>query len=383
MIVPFMLVNGLKVVVLPKQVGRDINKLKTFCIENKVRSVYFTPSLFRSVSDWGSYLKCVYLCSESSNGIWPESKEMLVLNGSASSETGSTVTFVLLDKPNEIAPIGTPRPGMRVYLLHEDGSEVADGEAGGFCCEMPYTRGYINLPEENARTFVNGVYHSGDLARKDADGNYYLIGRIKDTVSVNGKRVEPTEVEAAIRKVTGIDQVAACGFSRAGGSYLCAYHLGDTDIDIYELREKLKDHVPYYMIPSFFIRLDEFPKNANGKMDRRALPKPYVMDYLSDYAAPSNDTEKAICDAMQEVLSIPRIGIKDDFFRLGGDSLLVMKLVTSLRVKGLSVEDIYSGKTPERIAAIYAEKAASRSGDIDEADRKCREKPCRINLYSE
>jgi hypothetical protein len=320
----------------------------------------------------------VYTCSEPANGIWRDPEDIRVLNGYASSETASTVTFALLDKPYEIAPIGTPVSNIKVFILDENGNEVGPGEEGEFCCEMPYTRGYINLPDENSATFIDGIYHSGDLARKGPDGNYYLIGRIKDTVSINGKRVEPTEVEAVIRKVTGIDRVAVCSFSGESGSYLCAYHLGDTDIDINGLKKMLKEHIPYYMIPSFFIKLDRFPENANGKLDRRALPRPSAVDYLTDYVSPTNDIEKAICDSMQKILSIPRIGINDDFFRLGGDSLLLLKLIVDLNLKGLSVEDVILGKTPKRIAEIYGKKEIYGSGDIDEEERKCREIPCRI-----
>lgn len=382
MIAPFMLIGGLKIVVLSDEIRKDLNKLKQFLIDNKVRSMNLSPSMFRSIGDFGPYMKCAYLCSETANGIWRDPEEMLVLNGYASSETASTVTFAHLNKPNEIAPIGIPRPGMKVYLLNEEGREVPEGEEGEFCCEMPYTRGYINLPEENAVTFANGIYHTGDLARKADDGNYYLIGRIKDTVSVNGKRVEPAEVEAVIRRVTGINQVAVRGFLREGGSYLCAYHLGDTEMDRYELRDKLKDHLPYYMVPSFFVRLEEFPKNvnSNGKLDRKALPEPSIMDYLTDYAPPTTDIEREICDAMQDVLSVPRIGIKDDFFRLGGDSLFAMKLIVALKLEGLSVEDIYTGKTPSGIAEIYGKKEAFSLDDIDRADREFREKPLRLTM---
>ena len=379
MIVSFVLTRGTKALVVSDEIRKDLNKLRQFLIDNKVRSAYFPPSMFRSVSDFGPYLESVFLCSEPANGIWKDPKEMLVLNGYASSETASTVTFALLDKPNEIAPIGTPRPGVKIYLLDEEGREVSEGETGEFCCEMPYTRGYINLPEENAVTFKNGIYHTGDLARKDVDGNYYLIGRIKDTVSVNGKRVEPTEVEAVIRRVTGIDRVAVRGFLRDGGSYLCAYHLGDTEMNRYEMRDKLKAHLPYYMVPAVFVRLDEFPKNANGKIDRMSLPEPSIMDYLTDYVPPSTDIQKEICYAMQDVLSIPRIGINDDFFRLGGDSLLVMKLIATLTLEGLNVEDIYIGKTPSGIAEIYGAKAALSLGDIERADREYRKKPHRLS----
>ncbi len=383
MIETYLLINGLKVMVIQDPVRKDPNALRQFFLEHRVSSAYFPPSLYRSMKDPGPYLKTLYMCSEPANGIWGDPEKILIMNGYASSETASTVTATILDKPSDIAPIGHALPGMKVYLLGEDGKEAAPGEAGEFCCEMPYTRGYINLPEENARTFADGIYHTGDLARLEADGNYYLIGRIKDTVSINGKRVEPSEVEAVIRKVTGIDRIAVRGFSGENGSFLSAYHLGDTDLDIDSLKELLKEHIPYYMIPSFFVRLPSFPINANGKLDRKALPRPSVMDYLSDYKAPENDIERALCECMQKILSIPRIGVRDDFFLLGGNSLLALKLIVELGLEGLSVEDIYAGKTPDGIAEIYHNKGNASSVNIDEAEKKCRERPLALNRHQQ
>ncbi len=383
MIETYLLINGLLVMVIPDHIRKDPNALRQFFIEHRVSSAYFPPSLYRSMRDLGPYLKTLYMCSEPANGIWGDPEKILIMNGYASSETAASVTATLLDKPYDIAPIGHELPGMKVYILDENGKEVKPGEAGEFCCEMPYTRGYINLPEENARTFVDGIYHTGDLAKLKEDGNYYLIGRIKDTVSINGKRVEPSEVEAVIRKVTGIEQIAVRGFSGENGSFLSAYHLGDNDLNIDSLKEMLKEQIPYYMIPSFFVRLKAFPINANGKLDRKALPKPSVMDYLSDYKAPANDIEKALCACMQKILSIPRIGINDDFFLLGGNSLLALKLIVELGLERLGVEDVYAGKTPRGIAEIYNNKEYLSSVDIDEAEKKCREIPLGLSRHQQ
>ena len=90
-------------------------------------------------------------------------------------------------------------------LLREDGSEAADGETGELCFVNPYVRGYINLPEETKKAFVNGVYHSGDLATLDANGNYVLLGRSGDMIKINGNRIEPAEIEAAVKQALKID----------------------------------------------------------------------------------------------------------------------------------------------------------------------------------
>ena len=373
MSVPFMFMNGTKLLIIPDHIRKDFSKLKQYFIDYNVNNAYFPPSMFRSIGDLGPQFNKVYMSSEPASGIWRDPKEIRILNAYGSSEMSAVATMALLDKPYEIAPIGASTSELKVWILDEDGKEVLPGEAGELCCENPYTRGYINLPEEDAKTFANGIYHTGDLAKKGSDGYHYIIGRIKDTVSINGKRAEPAEIEAVIRRITGIDQIAVCAFSGERGSYLCAYHLGETDMDINELKDKIKDYVPYYMIPSYFIKLDSFPKNANGKLDKKSFPRPSVMDYLGDYVAPTNEIEKMICEKMQNILSIPKIGIHDDFFLLGGDSLLAINLIVSLGLDWLSIDDIYSGKTPARIAERYSNNEALKLDNIDEADKKCRE----------
>ncbi len=366
--------NGMKLVFVPNEVRTDPNRMRQFFMEHDVNNAYFPASLFRAVDDWGPSLKKVTTSSESANGIWRDPKTLRVLNGYASSETAAVMAATLLDRPYEIAPIGKALTDLRLFVLDEENRELPVGEAGEFCCEMPYTRGYINLPELNKKTFVDGIYHTGDLAKRDEDGVYYIIGRIRDTVSINGKRVEPAGVEAVIQKVTGISQVAVAGFNGENGAYLAAYYLGDTDIGQDELKEMMKDHVRPYMIPSFFIQLDEFPKTNSGKLDRKALPKPTVMNYLVDYEKPQNEIEEKLCEAMQRVLGLPKIGRNDDFFALGGGSLLAIQLILELGIEGVNVEDIFNGKTPAAIASIYEKKTVLSLGDLDEADQKAKEK---------
>ena len=136
---------------------------------------------------------------------------------------------------------------------------------------------------------------AGDLARKDAKGNYVLLGRSGDMIKINGNRIEPAEIEAAISNALGIGWVAAKGFYENGTSFLCAYFKDNVQFDQDKLREELMKRLPYYMIPSYFIKVDEVPLKPNGKMDRMALPKPDISDFRTDYAAPTTETEKKLC----------------------------------------------------------------------------------------
>ena len=201
-------------------------------MENKVTLAFFPPSLFRTQKDFGPYLKKVILSSEPAHGIWKDPSEMMVFNGYCSSETACGLLVSVLDKPNVTAPVGLPQYDVGVYLLDEEGNPVEKGEAGELCFDAPFTRGYIN---QNEKSFVNGVFHSGDLARQMNDGQYQIIGRISDTIKINGKRVEPTEVEEAIKRVANLEWTAVRSFKDKNGIHLCAYHLGDVDIGISEL----------------------------------------------------------------------------------------------------------------------------------------------------
>ncbi len=367
----FMIISlmiGTKLLIAPYQVSKDPLKIMKFLVENKVTLAFFPPSLFRTQKDFGPYLKKVILSSEPAHGIWKDPSEMTVFNGYCSSETACGLLVSVLDKPSATAPVGLPQYDVGVYLLNEDGSPVEKGEAGELCFDAPFTRGYINQTDNS---FINGVFHSGDLARQMSDGQYQIIGRISDTIKINGKRVEPTEVEEAIKRVTNLEWTAVRSFRDKNGIHLCAYHLGDVDTGITELRERLSPILPYYMLPSYFIKVDSIPRLQNGKMNRKALPRPSVSDGLKEYAPPTNATETLICNAMQKVLGIKKVGINDDFFLLGGDSLSSMELIVETGLSGLTFEDIYFGCTVSGIVRHYLNKT-----------RQTHETPAQINSES-
>jgi len=348
-------------------------KLGLFMLEKRISCTFLTPSYVRALgTKTGPFLKRLFVGSEPANGIDPGKLELF--NVYAQSESGFATGFFRIDKSYDTCPIGRPQFEKRIYLLDESGKEVADGETGELCFDNPFVRGYLNLPEETARVFVNGVYHSGDLAKKLPDGNYVLLGRNTDMVKINGNRVEPAEVEAAVKQVLGIDWCAVRGFEDDAQAFLAAYYTADIPKpETAKVREALSRRLPYYMLPQYFVKIDKVPLKPNGKMDRKALPKPDTSDYVSDYVAPRNDTEKAICTAMAAALRLKRIGVTDDFYELGGDSLGAMQVVTGCGLKGLSSAEIYRGRTPEKIAALYLERFARNDGeDFAAKDAKAR-----------
>lgn len=360
--------EGSKILIIPHEVVQSPQAIMAFFLQQKVSVTVLPASLVRMVNDFGPYIKRMLVSAEPANGIWRPRDKMMIFNAYSSSESSTAVCVSLLDHPNEIAPVGRPQYGIKTFILKEDGSIAGKGEEGEFCYETPYTRGYINLPELNEKVFHNRVFHSGDLAVEMEDGQYQIIGRISDMVKINGNRVEPAQVEEAIKKVTGLPFIAVRGFTDEHRSFLSAYHLGDTDIDIDELRDRLKDQLPYYMLPSYFVKIDEIPKNKNGKLDRKSLPMPELAEYRAEYVPPSSETEKLLCDSMASVLEVERIGAKDDFYLMGGDSLSSMMLLVEVGLEDMDLEDIYAGRTPERIAKIYEDKAHLKHEDPEEIE---------------
>lgn len=359
------LMNGTSIYIIPRNVVKNPNLFLGFYLEHQISVCLFPPSLFRMFDDLGPYLKKVILAGEPANGLWREPEKMILWNMYGSSEAGELPAAALLDRPCDIAPIGTPQYDTHLYILDEDGNEVPLGEVGEICHPIPFTRGYFNLPELNEQVFKDGMYHTGDLAKISENGQYQIIGRKGDTIKINGNRVEPAEVEKVIKRVTGLDWVAVKAFVDGDDAFLCAYHMADIDMDVVELQDRLKDVLPQYMLPSYFVKLDTMPVNANGKFERKSLPRPRVDDYKNEYKAPRNDLEKLLCDKMAVILQQQRFGIADDFYLLGGDSLRSMELLAELSLPGLDISDLYAGRTPEKIAALYENKQKESKGTKD------------------
>lgn len=346
--------------------------LGMFIMMNGITGTFLTPSHIRKLGDKisGLGLKFCIIGSEPANEVYLDS--VTIHNFYLMSESGFAVTHFVIDKLYKQTPVGKSEFGHEILLLDEQGNPVADGEEGEVCFENKYVRGYMNLPEETAKAFHDGLYHSGDLAKKDENGNFIICGRLSDMVKVNGNRVEPGEIEGVANKVLKVDWTAARIFDENGKVFIALYYKDNIKLDEDRVRKEMQLYLPYYMIPTFFIHVDAVPLRPNGKMDRKALPKPNFDDYKEDYAEPRDDIEKALCAAFEKALNMDRIGIHDDFYQLGGDSLASMDVITNSNLKGLTTTHIFRGHTVEKIAELYKEDALTDDGvDIDEYNKKC------------
>ena len=344
--------DGCHAFVVPYSTIKNPVLLRRFYEDNRITFTYCSPSLIRLIGDPGPTIRQIQIGGEPANGIFVEGKELL--NGYSMSECGYPLAEFEIDKPYDPCPVGKPdREEIVLRILDDKGKDVPDGTEGEICVEDPFFRGYINLPDKTEEALRGGWYHTGDIGKKLPDGNLVLLGRSTDMIKINGNRIEPAEIEAVGKKVLGVSWCAARGFEDTEPAFVCLYYTDDVTFDELDVRHQMEQYLPYYMIPSFFIRVDEVPLLPNGKMNRRALPKPELKADLKDYVPPQTDTERILCAAFEKALQLDRVGIRDNFYHLGGDSLGSMRVLAAANLPGLLAADIFEGCTPERIAAIY------------------------------
>ena len=362
------LYSGMRLIILSTDTARNPQRLNEQFEKYQVNLTFLSPSILRVMSDGlAESLKTLVTGSESANGVWFEGVRLI--NNYGMSEAGFHVAQFEVDCRHDITPIGKPvLEDICIRLLDENGHDVAEGEKGEICFDNPFFRGYIGLPEETEKVMRGGVYHSGDMGKRLPDGNIVVVGRLSTMVKINGNRVEPGEIEAVMRKIPGIENVAVRDFTGDRQQvFLCAYYVAVDDPGEDAIRSKLQQSLPHYMIPAFFTRLEKIPLNNNGKVDRFALPKPDVNKKTKAYVAPKTPAEQAICEAFEKVLHVDRVGINDDFFELGGDSLSTALVASSLEKIGVDYKDIYAWKTP---AAIAERLHGKKLIDLDEMNRE-------------
>ena len=373
------LYTGFRIYIIPTETIKNPAKFRQYLLNNQITDAHMAPSVIRAAgNEFGPYLKRVITGSEPPNGLSLEGASLI--NNYTMSESAFVVAQYHMEKKEEAVPIGLPNyEDVRIHLLDENDNEVADGETGEICFENPYFRKYNNLDDQTAEVKRNGLYHSGDLGRKREDGNYVIAGRMNDMIKINGNRVEPAEIERRGKEILGIDWCAVKGFIDEDKAFLCLYYTADIDFDVIDVKQKFGAVLPYYMVPTYYIKLDEIPLLPNNKINKKVLPKPDTSSYRAEYAAPRNEFEKELCSAMEKVLDLKQVGIHDDFFELGGDSLAAMELLTILDWDQLSSADIYNGITAERIAAQHSRRISSDSYvSPEEYEMEARKVPHRL-----
>ncbi|MGW6447413.1 amino acid adenylation domain-containing protein [Lentzea sp. NPDC055074] len=271
--------------------------------------------------------------------------------------------IALEDTERRSVPVGRVLAGKQVHVLDRWLRPVPPGTPGElYMAGDGLAHGYLGQSAATAERFVAGpsggrMYRTGDLARQDADGTVEFLGRADDQVKIRGFRVEPGEVRAVLARHPDVRQVeVVVREDKPGDKRLVAYVVGGAQ----GLRDHARARLPEHLVPSAFVVLDALPRTDTGKLDRRALPAPDAV--VVEGRAPRTANERALCSLFAEVLGVASVSIDDDFFRLGGHSLLVMRLLGRIRRElhaELSVATVFDGPTVADLAdrLVLAKKA--------------------------
>ncbi|WP_340610738.1 non-ribosomal peptide synthetase [Xenorhabdus bharatensis] len=256
------------------------------------------------------------------------------------------VTSYTLDNKTKqwptLPPIGRPIANTQIYILDPHGQPVPWGVTGEiYIAGKGVARGYLNRPELTAERFLDcpfsnepgaRMYKTGDLGRWLPDGNIDYLGRNDFQVKIRGFRIELGEIESALMTYSQIKQAVVIDCEHQGHKVLVAYLVAEDAVSDEMLLTHLSDRLPDYMLPTSFTFMDTIPLTLNGKVNRKALPEP-LFGNRDSYVAPRNALETQLCAIWQDVLALERVGIDDNFFRIGGNSLLAIKLTSAIRHK--------------------------------------------------
>jgi amino acid adenylation domain-containing protein/non-ribosomal peptide synthase protein (TIGR01720 family) len=386
------LVSGGRLVVLRPGGERDPHHLLSVIAEQRVTFTYLVSSmldvLLDIVGDSGRLdsLRHVWCGGEV---LTPELYERFrtrldipLYHGYGPAETTIGVSHVIYRGAAErlSTSIGRANPNTQLYVLDEELRPVPVGVGGElYVGGFLLGRGYVGAPGLTASRFVanpfaddgSRLYRTGDLARFAPDGSLDFLGRADNQIKIRGMRLEIEDVEVGLAEHPGVRHTCVVARKNAaGGTYLVGYVLpatGREDLRADEVRAWAAAHMVEYMVPAHIVVMTEFPLTANGKLDRNALPEPVIG--AGPIVPPITENERAVCAAMAAVLrlDVDEVGADQDFFQLGGDSILAISLLSALRAAGLHVtaRQIFAHGTAGALAAVASREDVST---VDHSD---------------
>lgn len=366
------LLNGMTVTLSQNRDDRVPDKIANMVEEDKIEVLQCTPSrlklllsseLFRHAL---RHVRWILVGGE----VFPEEllqtlrqyPNLKIINGYGPTEVTVISSVQDLTGKDEIITIGKPLSNMHYYIFDEKGIMQPDGVKGELYIGGDNVgRGYLNEDELTVKHFItteNGerIYRSGDLACILSNGETMYLGRCDEQIKIRGYRVELGEIENTLLKIDGI-KAAAVGVTYGDGNQekeLCAYYTSDRSMDKQLLRQEMEKVLTTYMIPKYYMQLSEMPLSPNGKIDRKKLPMPDSNSSVTTaYVKPETKEETFICHVFEEVTGTDKVGILDDFFILGGNSLSSVELAEKMKRKfsQYQITDVFTYHTPYELAA--------------------------------
>ena len=368
---------------------RDSAYLVNFIMEHRITTLHFVPSMLHLFLETSGVEKCDsikrVICSGEALPFdlqrrFFERLDTGLHNLYGPTEAAVDVTYWACRRDNarNIVPIGIPVANTQMYILDPSLRPVPTGCTGELHIGgVQVARGYLNRPELTAEKFIPDsfstapnarLYKTGDLARYLPDGSIDYLGRIDFQVKIRGLRVELGEIEAHLSALDEIKKcVVALREDQPGDQRLVAYYVlaADIKVSVSDLRNHLRSKLPEYMVPSIFVELASLPLMSNGKVNRKALPAPGQtrIERSTSYLAPRSDIERIIGDIWKAVLKIDRAGIYDNFFDLGGHSLLMAQVSNKLQAvleKDITLVTLFQYPTIASLATYISDDANVR-----------------------
>ncbi|HWZ45926.1 MAG TPA: non-ribosomal peptide synthetase [Candidatus Saccharimonadales bacterium] len=359
----------------PEGAQRNIARITQFIFHGKITHLLSLPSLYKSLLLQPTFdafvsLEAVIVAGEScpSDLVAAHARHLPKVTlyneyGPTEATVWCTVHQIDSSKDTSSVPIGKAIPEMQVHVLDQDMKTVEPGKEGEiYIGGAQLARGYLERPDLTAEKFVPNpfpearglrLYRTGDLASLNQDGDINFLGRADLQVKIRGYRIELGEIESALREHQHVGEAAVAGRKdQAGRERLVAYVVPKTtEIDMAALQSFLSHRLPAYMVPATYVMLDALPMNANGKLDRRALPEPKQTDL--QYAPPRNDTEERLAGIWAQLLGVAQVGIHDKFADLGGDSIVGLQVVARANQAGIRINltEIVQESTIAKLAA--------------------------------
>ena len=379
------LMQGARLVMAPPGAHREPTQLVELIRTHKITTLHFVPSMLQAFLTHGEVEACTSLtrlvCSgealpaELQNQVFARLPQVALYNLYGPTEAAIDVTHWTCqdDGRNQVA-IGQPIAGIRTYVLDGDLNMTPPGVAGElYLGGVGLARGYLHRPDLSAERFIadpftegERLYRTGDLVRWREDGQLEYLGRLDHQVKIRGLRIELGEIEAELLAQSAVREVVVVAQERPGGSSLVAYVVpqADSELDTNSLCEALGKKLPDYMVPGVVVTLEALPLNANGKVDRKALPVPDLAS-SSQYEPPQGEVEELLAEIWSEMLGFEMVGRHDNFFELGGHSLLALKVLEQMRHRGLTAQVRTLFQHPELTSFALALMQAPEPAEVN------------------
>ena len=395
------LANGCALHLMAEECAFDPDRFGEYMAAHRIDALKIVPSHLAGLlqaADPAQVVpkRCLVLGGEATNWALIDTIERLapecrIVNHYGPTETTVGVLSYVHDRAHRPAsrnlPLGRPLANNRVCVLDEELNPVPEGVAGEvYVGGAQLARGYLDRPDLTAERFIpdpfgephtcgGRLYRTGDAARILRDGNLEYLGRRDDQVKIRGYRVEPGEIAAQLKAEAGVADAAVVLDTTGESARLIGYVVTPESQDLHALKDKLAQRLPDYMVPSVLVRLDRLPLTGNGKLDRKALPQADAMQAKekgAEFVAPRTDIERTLAAIWQEVLKLERIGIHDNFFALGGDSILSLQIIARARAKGLKLlpKQVFEQQTIAGLAQLLDKSEVSATLPLKPSGRE-------------